>query len=101
MYRWERQKEILLLLNGNHFSARDLSDYLDINIKHADFLLRHYHKRHHLDRKRVDGKFVYTLTENGLKQLKWLENGGHLEYIESYNQEYKNNENVIESIEKI
>ena len=88
MERWRRQKEVFLLLNGNWFSVRDLSDYLDITINHADFLLRHYHKNHQLKRKKIDGKYHYTLTNYGLEQLKWLENNEHLEYKEWYEQKY-------------
>lgn len=90
--RWERQKEVLLLLNDNWFSVKDLSDYLEISIIHADCLLRHYHKNHQLRRKKIDGKFSYILTEYGLNHLKWLEDGGHLEYVEWYNQKYDNNQ---------
>ena len=99
--RWERQKEVLLILNGNSFSVKDLSDYLDIDVKHADFLLRHYHKSHLLKRKRIEGKFYYTITNEGLKQLKWLENGKYLEYIENYNDKYKNDKEPLNRLEKV
>ena len=92
--RWERQKEVLLLLNGNCFSVKDLSDYLDIDVVHSDCLLRYYHRNNQLKRKKIEGKFHYTLTDYGLKHLKWLEEGGHLEYVEWYNRKYKNGEDV-------
>jgi len=86
--RWERQKQVLLLLHGNWFSVKDLSDYLNIDIKHSDSLLRLYYRHHYLKRKKFEGKFHYTLTNWGLTHLKWLEEGRHLPYREWYQQTY-------------
>ena len=84
--RFERQKEVLLLLNGNWLSVRDLSEYLNIDVKHSDFLLRHYHKNHYLKRNKIEGKFQYTITNWGLKQLnEFLESGKYKDYDNSVN----------------
>ena len=45
----------------------------------------------------MDGKYNYTLTNYGLKHLKWLEEDGHLGFVQLFD-EYvrKMNDNEIE-----
>ena len=86
--RWERQKEVFLLLHGNWFTVKNVSEHLDISIKLSDNLLRNYHRNHQLKRKKFEGRFHYTLTNWGLTHLKWLEEGKHLPYREWYEQTY-------------
>jgi len=89
MLRWERQKEVFELLDYNgSMTVRELSDELDIEINHADFLLRHYNKNGYLTRYKDvsnDNRYAYQLSEKGSNQLKdFLENNEYLNYLEIY-----------------
>ena len=89
MLRWERQKEVFELLDyNNNITVRELSDELDIDVNHADFLLRHYNKNGYLTRykdKYNENRYTYQLTEKGENQLRdFLESGEYLEYLEIY-----------------
>ncbi|MBA7559774.1 hypothetical protein ES708_01389 [subsurface metagenome] len=90
MKRFERQKEILELLEGNQLTVRELKDIIEINevtitLNLVDFLLRHYNKMGYLKRrKNLFNLYSYELSKNGEKQLEWLRNGDYLDYIEVY-----------------
>lgn len=88
--RFERQKEIFELLEGDQLTVRELTDVLEVNegtitLNLVDFLLRHYNKMGYLKRKKNLFKiYSYELTQKGEKQLEWLRNGDYLNYIEVY-----------------
>jgi hypothetical protein len=64
--RYERQKEILLLLNKNDMSVRDIMDYLNIDMNLCDALLRQYHNNGYLTRAKILGKYFTALQEKAL-----------------------------------
>lgn len=87
MERWERQKQVYRLLVNEWFSCRELADVLDLLLTTADSLLRHYHNNGHLKRKKINGRYRYTLSKKGLEHFKdFLESGKYLEYVEWYNE---------------
>lgn len=88
MLRWERMKIVFELLEGDSLTVRKVSDDLDIVVKLADFLLRHYNKNGYLTRYKDgynENRYTYQLSEKGLNQLRFfLEGGKYLEYLEIY-----------------
>lgn len=90
MKRFERQKEVFELLEGDNLTVRELHDILEVNegtitLNLVDFLLRHYNKMGYLKRKKNLSKiYSYELSINGEKQLEWLRDGDYLNYIEHY-----------------
>lgn len=89
MKRYERQKEIFELLEGNQLTVKELKEILEVNertitLNLVDFLLRHYNKMGYLKRKKNLLKiYSYELSINGEKHLRnFLQSGEYLEYVD-------------------
>ena len=85
MERWERMYQVFELLDYNdNMTVKKLSDELDIDVKLADFLLRHYNKNGYLTRKKdFTFKYTYRLSDKGKNQLdNFLRNNEYLNYLE-------------------
>ena len=85
--RWARQNQIFNAISElESTTTQNLYNYLKTTDKHIttkviDSSLRHYKKNGYLKRGTIR-PYSYRLTNKGLKQLEWLEDGEHLEYIE-------------------
>jgi len=92
--RWERQIQLLsTILDMNEkkirTSVRAITDFLkekepNIIINTVNCSIRHYRKNGLVKRNHDPylRPFKYLLTKKGIKQLEWLENEGHLDYLE-------------------
>ena len=95
--RWDRMHQVLSLLEDSEYTVSELrekilyqGDNLTINL--VDCLLRLYFKDSFVNREKDSllnrKKYRYRLSNLGIEQLTWLNSGGHLRYIEKYNEKY-------------
>lgn len=94
--RWNRMHQIFKILDNSPCTVAEMREHLlqqgdDLSRDHINFLLRHYNKISFLNRKKDKtskyNPYIYRLSEKGVDQLDWLNLGGHLRYIEKYNEE--------------
>jgi hypothetical protein len=63
-----------LLLGGDAWTSREVSNYFSIDICHASKTLARYYYQRLLKRKKVPGskRYEYTILPKGIQRLEWL-----------------------------
>ena len=95
--RWNRMHQILKLLNESEYTVVELREQIlyqgeNLSIRLVDVMLKHYFDISLVNRKKdrllERNNYRYRLSNLGIEQLAWLNSGGHLTYIEKYNEKY-------------
>jgi hypothetical protein len=63
-----------LLLGGDAWTSREVSNYFSIDIYHASKTLSRYYYQRLSKRKKISGskKYEYTILPKGIQRLEWL-----------------------------
>ena len=95
--RWERMEQILNILSNSDCTVTEMRDQIilqgeNLSIRLVDVMLKHYFDISLVNRKKDRSieynPYRYRLSGKGMEQLEFLNSGGHLKYIEKYNEKY-------------